>query len=279
MKIISRAEARAAGQEFYFTGEPCKHGHVELRRVSSCKCLQCVKEEGTSRHFANRDASLAYKKRRYRENREEQLAAQAEYRARNKEAIAERNKTYREANAERVSDGKRRCYERKKDQYLAKQKQRYEENREEILRKQREYSKKHKARTREYNARYRQENREYINQYFRDRRAKDPLFALKGQMRSMLKRCLGAGSASFDSKTSEMLGYTAQELRDHVERQFTKGMGWHNRSDWHIDHITPIAWFFERGTTDPAQINCLSNLRPTWASENLSKGSDMEYLL
>ena len=29
MKIITREEAKKIGQKWYFTGEPCKHGHVD----------------------------------------------------------------------------------------------------------------------------------------------------------------------------------------------------------------------------------------------------------
>lgn len=39
--IISRAAARAAGLKRYFTGLPCKYGHVSERNVSTSLCLEC----------------------------------------------------------------------------------------------------------------------------------------------------------------------------------------------------------------------------------------------
>jgi HNH endonuclease len=39
--IVTRAEARAAGSKFYFTGKECPRGHVVLRRVSSGSCTEC----------------------------------------------------------------------------------------------------------------------------------------------------------------------------------------------------------------------------------------------
>ena len=42
-----RAEAKRCGASHYFTGAPCKHGHVALRKVSG-KCVQCVKEEAVA---------------------------------------------------------------------------------------------------------------------------------------------------------------------------------------------------------------------------------------
>lgn len=39
--IISRDEALAQGLLRYFTGEPCKHGHVAERYVKNRACLEC----------------------------------------------------------------------------------------------------------------------------------------------------------------------------------------------------------------------------------------------
>ena len=40
-RIISRAAARARGLASYFTGRPCKYGHVAERRVRSADCREC----------------------------------------------------------------------------------------------------------------------------------------------------------------------------------------------------------------------------------------------
>lgn len=40
------AQARARGEKFYYTGEPCTKGHINPPRYSSCyRCLECCKEE------------------------------------------------------------------------------------------------------------------------------------------------------------------------------------------------------------------------------------------
>jgi hypothetical protein len=41
MQIISRADAKAQGRRHYFTGKPCKHGHVAERFVSCHACTTC----------------------------------------------------------------------------------------------------------------------------------------------------------------------------------------------------------------------------------------------
>jgi hypothetical protein len=40
----TRAEAKAAGAKYYFTGEPCKHGHVAPRKTKGA-CVECLKDE------------------------------------------------------------------------------------------------------------------------------------------------------------------------------------------------------------------------------------------
>ena len=45
MKIISLQEAKEQGLSRYFTGVPCKEGHVEERSVSSRSCLECQRNK------------------------------------------------------------------------------------------------------------------------------------------------------------------------------------------------------------------------------------------
>src|SRR6266566_2309359 len=40
-KVISRADAKRRGLTRYFTGRPCKRGHVCERRVYNWECLEC----------------------------------------------------------------------------------------------------------------------------------------------------------------------------------------------------------------------------------------------
>jgi ribosomal protein L28 len=47
---ITRAEAQAKGLKRYFTGEPCKNGHVAEWSTNQGKCLQCIRERGKRYH-------------------------------------------------------------------------------------------------------------------------------------------------------------------------------------------------------------------------------------
>lgn len=41
--IITRSEAKALGLTRYFTGKPCKHGHITTRSTKTDKCKECQK--------------------------------------------------------------------------------------------------------------------------------------------------------------------------------------------------------------------------------------------
>jgi hypothetical protein len=69
----------------------------------------------------------------------------------------------------------------------------------------------------------------------------------------------------------EMLGYSANDLKIHIESLFRDGMSWENYGEWHIDHIKPLSSF--ENDEDISIVNCLENLQPLWAFENLSKSN------
>lgn len=74
----------------------------------------------------------------------------------------------------------------------------------------------------------------------------------------------------------DILGYSIQDLMNHLESKFKPGMTWENHgSIWHIDHIKPVSWFNFSSKNDPEFKECwaLSNLQPLFVKENLSKGN------
>jgi hypothetical protein len=48
---------------------------------------------------------------------------------------------------------------------------------------------------------------------------------------------------------------------------------------WHTDHIFPIKAFLDYGIVDIKIINCLENLRPLDAKENLCKNAKYDKVL
>lgn len=82
MEIIKREEAIKLGLDFYFTGKPCKHGHVSKRSISY-KCLECEKI-----------TRPLYRKEYRNKNRNELCKKHAEWKANNKESVAKYQAAY-----------------------------------------------------------------------------------------------------------------------------------------------------------------------------------------
>jgi hypothetical protein len=49
MKLVTWSEAKASGLKHYFTGKPCKRGHIALRQTSALRCMDCAKEKQAER--------------------------------------------------------------------------------------------------------------------------------------------------------------------------------------------------------------------------------------
>jgi len=126
------------------------------------------------------------------------------------------------------------------------------------------------------------ERRDYLRQIFarltRERRSQ-PRGRLDHRVSQSLRNALGP--QKLWRKWSDILGFTVDQLIDHLERQFTKGMSWENIGEWHIDHIVPLASFNYTKETDPdfKAAWALSNLRPLWASENIRKHAKRLHLI
>ena len=111
-------------------------------------------------------------------------------------------------------------------------------------------------------------NRDYLNARNRKRWHNDPVFKLKELVRGNIRRAI----KNTRSKPIEtVLGCTCKELKEHLEKQFLKGMEWSNHGEWHIDHIIPLA---EAKTEEEVyKLNHYTNLQPLWGVDNLKKGA------
>jgi hypothetical protein len=73
----------------------------------------------------------------------------------------------------------------------------------------------------------------------------------------------------------ELVGYTLEELTNHLESKFKPGMTFDNYGKWHIDHIKPKSSFNYKSYEDDEFKECwaLENLQPLWAEENIRKSN------
>lgn len=117
--IITRAEAMAAGLARYYTGKPCKHGHIELRNVKSGVCMECsrrfaesyaernphVGQAARAAYAARNPEKLKMRAAAYRiKNPEKRKETQAKYRSANREKVSAVNAAYRTNNAEKIKE-------------------------------------------------------------------------------------------------------------------------------------------------------------------------------
>jgi len=80
----TREEAKKTGSKYYFTGQPCKHGHIALRKTKG-SCLDCLKvewakgNETRAEYFKQYNQSEASQKakREYYERNKKQVIARA----------------------------------------------------------------------------------------------------------------------------------------------------------------------------------------------------------
>lgn len=70
---MTRKQAKALGLKQYFTGVPCRHGHVMERRVDNRTCVGC-KLAMTMNWFAANPDSKAASDRRYRATHQDKLS-------------------------------------------------------------------------------------------------------------------------------------------------------------------------------------------------------------
>jgi|BioPla2DNA2_1021312.scaffolds.fasta_scaffold46761_2 hypothetical protein len=191
---------------------------------------------------------------------------------------------WRKKNLEKALQQERECYRRNKEKCLMRSKRWQEENMERVRQLDRERYERDREKRIRASCEWSKKNREYVNErvrqwyertkpqrlaYFAEKR-KDPkyraVYNLRRRLNFVLKGERKAG------RFFEILGCDADELRTHIESQFTEGMSWDNYGEWHIDHIKPCAMF---DLTKPdQQKKCFhyANLQPLWATDNLKKG-------
>jgi hypothetical protein len=92
MEIVTRKDARAAGAIHYFTGKPCKHGHVARRIVSKSMCVECNLIHGQKHYQQHIGEQRERSRARSYTEREKAYARKAKYRA--KKSVQEKERAY-----------------------------------------------------------------------------------------------------------------------------------------------------------------------------------------
>lgn len=236
--IISREEAKAQGLTRYFTGKPCKHGHVCERNVGDWKCVECDKVACRQRYAASPEKYRAANRQWYEDNSEKVKDAARKWNTANPEKHKAFIRQWNTDNSERNKETSRQWRM---------------DNREKSNAASRKWHKANHKRRMEIDVQYRLkvQLRNRLNQ------------ALKGNFKS--------GSAVAD------LGCSIAGLKLHLEDKFDTNMTWENYGTyWHIDHIIPLASFDLTDREQFLRAVHWTNLQPLYWEDNLKKGSRVE---
>jgi len=166
----------------------------------------------------------------------------------------------------------------------------YDKNKDSISAYHSEWRKENKDKLKEYHTNWRTNNQDRIKEYssnYYDKVQGDPKLKLVKNIRTALWVALTEKNISKNNHTFDLLGYTIDDLINHLENLFTEGMSWDNYGEWHVDHIIPISKFAFTDINDYEFVKCweLINLRPMWSTTreiggqlyegNLNKNSEL----
>jgi hypothetical protein len=234
--LSPREAALQAGEPRYWSDKPCKRGHVGERSTASAHCLACAGRE--ERKAKNRARQKAF---RAGLGPEERKAYYEKGRSQNDKIARKAYMTVYLKKWRLEQQAKNPDWQKEQNAYLRR---RRAENPDWRI--------KHAARTL-------RRVRGNIQAWLQAR--------LRSRLHNALENNTRRGSAVRD------LGCTIAELKVHLEAQFTAGMTWESRGEWHIDHVRPLSSF---DLTDRAQLlkaRHFTNLQPLWGPDNLSKGA------
>lgn len=263
-------------------------------------CTKCATEKPATLEFFRKQARGLYglrsqcrvceaeynrvqKKAHYAANAEAERSKRAEHRANNPERAKEVRSAFYARHSERLRQKRVEYYAANRERISEQRRAQYAENLEASREEQRARRRNDPERVRERERKYRQENLERIRaqervtglRKFYRRYRSDIAYTLKVRTSALVRASLRSGSKS--RKTQELLGYTVEQLRSHLESLFTDGMNWDRfmSGEIHIDHIRPVS-SFDITSDDCEEFRAcwaLGNLQPLWAFDNLSKGA------
>jgi len=261
MKVCSNCKVEKELIEFTEKKNRCKIcTSIYLKNYRELN-KKILKEKASIRYLKyDKEKTIKYHKnyhKKYYENNKEIYKKKAEkYKENNKEKSIEYSKNYYINNKEKIII-KQKNYVLKNKEKRIECVKKYKENNKEIL--------KEKAKI------YYQKNKHKKNEYVKNYRLNNPLFDLSIRIRQNIRSTFKVKNYDKKSKTTNILGCSIQDFKNHLERQFTKGMTWENAREWHLDHIYPVS--LAKDEEELIRLNHYTNFQPLWAKDNLQKGN------
>ena len=241
MQIITRKEAKEKGLSRYFTGKPCKHGHMSERTVCNSGCVECKnvwKKENPDwivQWRQKNEAKIKQYQKQYDKNRPRKTSGKKRKAKLVELMTAEELKARRE----RQREANRRYYQNNKEK-MRKRATEYRQ-RDGVAEKRKEYM-----------SAWREKNKEHRKQYAEENRAR------------YVAHCNGRRTKRLKARPS-WVDKDAMDSLYEVSRTITATTGVQH----HVDHYYPLTHKRICGLDVPW------NLQIITAEENAAKGNKM----
>ena len=241
-------------------------------------CKECCKKYSQSYYLDNNENFKSY----YIENKEIIKENTKNYKIKNKEYYKKYLLEYYNENKQELLEYKQKYYNENKQEILNDKKEYYNENKEYYLQNSKNWRLNNENRyllnlknwrfnNPEYRKEWRFNNPDKTKEYYNTLRLNKPYIIA---WRTVLNSAIIRLNTKKSNSTIELLGYSSDDLKNHLEGLFLEGMSWSNWGDWHIDHKYPVSKYDSE--TPMSIVNSLDNLQPLWASDNLSKGNKIK---
>jgi hypothetical protein len=263
-KIITRKEAIAKGLRRYFTGKPCKRGHVFERSIKG-NCLVCSKISMKKYNQSDQGKdNLRKSQKKYNQSNKGKAVRAI---AMSKYFKSEKGKLASKKAVQKTGGKYQRAWTKsEKGSVLFKLSQ------TKYLK-----SEKGKAVRKKANSKFMKSDK--FKDWFKEKIKKDPVFKMKLRQRQRISELLGRKNIQKAYKTLKLLDCTAKFFKEHIEKQFTSGMSWENygRKGWHVDHIIPLHSFNLKDPKEQLKAFHYSNCQPLWAEDNMAKRGKLNW--
>lgn len=115
MEIITKEQAQTSSLVKYYTGLPCKNGHLDFRYTNTGICYACKRSLNRGCNFRNKDTLKKISRKSYLKNKKSCLARSKKWVENNRDKSNKIKSAYRKRNIEKVRLSSRE-YQNKKRQ-------------------------------------------------------------------------------------------------------------------------------------------------------------------
>lgn len=231
--LPSAKAAKSVGAKYFFTGKPCKRGHVEPRYAHG-SCTACKAED----RIANRDEHIIYlrewrkanpDKTSFYHEKQSKAGYHKEYYEKNKDEILARDAAWRAENPDAAKQIQKRSYEKHREKRRAKARDKYAEDPTYDKERAVGYRRSNRKKLAEQSKQWRKDNPELVRTYDRNKK---------------IKRRGAEGR------------HTQADVASVMERQKFKcaECSASVRNSYHVDHIMPLS---KGGTNWPSNLQIL----------------------